>query len=132
MTEEERTGLAPSAAPPEGMQALTEEIERTRAELGETVETLVAKADVKARARDKAAEVAGRVSGAASQVKGTASQVKEQAATRVGAASAAAPEPVRRAASRAAGIARQREVLLAVAVGGALLAGWLAVRQRRR
>ena len=65
-------------------------------------------------------------------MKGTPSQVKEQAATRVGAASAAAPEPVRRAASRAAGIARKREVLLVVAVGGALLAGWLAVRQGRR
>ena len=44
MTEEERTGLAPSAgppensaAPPESQQALTEEIERTREELGETV-----------------------------------------------------------------------------------------------
>ena len=132
MTEEERTGLAPSAAPPESLQALTGEIERTREELGETVEALVAKADVKARARDKAAEVAGRVSGAASQVKGTASQVKEQAATRVGAAGAAAPEPVRRAASRAASIAQKRQVLLAVAVGGAVLAGWLTLRQRRR
>ena len=139
MTEEERTGLAPgsappegSAAPPESLQALTEEIERTREELGETVEALVAKADVKARARDKAAEVAGRVSGAASHLKGTASQVKEQAATRVGAASAAAPEPVRRAASRAASIAQKRQVLLAVAVGGAVLAGWLAIHRRPR
>lgn len=139
MTEEERTGLAPgaappesSAAPPESLQELTEEIERTREELGETVEALVAKADVKARARDKAAEMAGHVSGAAGQVKGTASQVKEQAATRVGAASAAAPEPVRRAASRAAGLAQKRQVLLAVAVGGAVLAGWLTLRRSRR
>lgn len=125
MTSEERSGLAPSPAPPESQQALTEDIDRTRQELGETVEALVARADVKARARDKTAEVAGRVSS-------TASQAKEQAAARVGAASAAAPEPVRRAASRAASIAQQRQVLVAVAVGGALLAGWLTVRQRRR
>lgn len=132
MTEEERTGLAPSAAPPESLQALTDEIERTREELGETVEALVAKADVKARARDKATEVAGRVSSMASQVKGTASQVKEQAAARAGTAGAAAPEPVRRAASRAVSIAQKRQILIAIAIGGAVLAGWLTVRQRRR
>ena len=132
MTEEERTGLSPSATPPDSLQALTGEIERTREELGETVEALVAKADVKARARDKAAEVAGRVSGAVGQLKGTASQAKERAATRVGAASAAAPEPVRRAARQAASIAQKRQVLIAVAVGGAVLAGWLTLRQRRQ
>jgi hypothetical protein len=103
MTEEERTGLAPSPAPPESppedLQALTEEIDRTRQELGETVEALVAKVDVKARAREKAAELAGRVSAAASRVQDADSQEK---------------------------------ALLAIVVGGALLAGWLTVRQRRR
>ena len=100
MTEEERTGLAPSPAPPpESLQALTEEIDRTRQELGETVEALVAKVDVKARAREKAAGLAGRVSAAA---------------------------------SRAQDADRQEKVLLAIVVGGALLAGWLTVRQRRR
>jgi succinyl-CoA synthetase beta subunit len=103
MTKEERSGLAPSQAPspapPESLQALTEEIDRTRQELGETVEALVAKVDVKARARDKAAELAGRVSGTASQLKDADSQVK---------------------------------VLLAITAGGALLAGWLTVRLRRR
>jgi succinyl-CoA synthetase beta subunit len=132
MTEEEGTGRAPSAAPPENLEALTEEIERTREELGETVEALVAKADVSARTREKAAEVAGRVSGKASQVKEAASQVKEQAAARLGSAGAAAPEPVRLAAKQAASRAQQRHVLVAVAVGGALLAGWLIVRGRRR
>ena len=46
-----------------------------REELGETVEALAAKADVKARARDMAAGVTGRITG-------TAGQVKEQAAAR--------------------------------------------------
>ena len=154
MKDEEGNGHAPGAAPPESLEGLTEEIDRTREELGETVEALVAKADVTARAREKATEVAGRVSGRASQLKDTANQVKEQAAVRMSsaaasspepvrrgakqvaarmsAAGAATPEPVRRAAKQAADRAQQRQVLLAVAAGGALLAGWLAVRGRRR
>ena len=39
---------------------LRQEIERTREQLGETVEQLAAKTDVKGRARAKAAELAGR------------------------------------------------------------------------
>src|SRR5271166_3628944 len=39
---------------------IQQEIERTRERLGETVEELAAKADVKARARDKAAETKAR------------------------------------------------------------------------
>src|SRR5712691_8149859 len=106
MSEKERTGVAPSAAPPEGLQALTDEIERTREELGEKVGALVARADVTARAREKAAVVARRVSGKAkekaSQVKEKASQVKEKTAARIGSGVAAAPEPVRRAARQVA------------------------------
>ncbi len=132
MTEVNGPAGPPSAAPPEGIEELTGEIERTRAELGETVGALVAKADVTARARQKAAEVAGHVSDKASQLKETASQVKGQATARMSSAGGAAPEPVRRATTQAAGRMQQRQVLLAVAVGGALLAGWLVVRARRR
>ena len=132
MTEEQRTGAAPSAAPPEGIQELTDEIGRTREELGETVEALAAKADVTARAREKAAEVAGRISGKASQVKETAGQLKEQGAARLGSAGAAAPEPVRRAARQAASRVQQRKVLAAMTAAGAMLAGWLIVRRRGR
>ncbi len=131
MTDEEGTGRAPSAAPPESLEALTEEIGHARKELGETVEALVAKADVPVRAREKAAELAGLVSSKASQVKETASQVKVQAAARMGSAGAAAPGRVRRAAKQAASRARQRPAQLAAAAGGALLAGWLIVRRRR-
>jgi len=38
-------------------QQLTEEIEQTREQLGETVDQLVAKTDVKARARDRTSQV---------------------------------------------------------------------------
>jgi formate-dependent nitrite reductase cytochrome c552 subunit len=40
---------------------IQEEIQRTRERLGETVDELAARADMKARARDKAAELSGRV-----------------------------------------------------------------------
>jgi Protein of unknown function (DUF3618) len=40
---------------------LRQEIEQTRQRLGETVDELTAKADVKARARAKVAEVSGQV-----------------------------------------------------------------------
>jgi hypothetical protein len=46
---------APGDAATDSVQELTEEIERTRAELGDTVGALAAKADVKARAQEKAA-----------------------------------------------------------------------------
>jgi type VI protein secretion system component VasF len=40
-----------------------QEIEQTRERLGETVDQLAAKADIKARARAKAAEVSGQLRG---------------------------------------------------------------------
>jgi hypothetical protein len=42
-------------------EELQQEIEQTRQQLGQTVDELAAKTDVKARARAKAAEVSGRV-----------------------------------------------------------------------
>jgi hypothetical protein len=39
---------------------LQQEIERTREQLGQTVDELAAKADIKARAKEKAAEVLGK------------------------------------------------------------------------
>jgi hypothetical protein len=46
-------------------QALRAEIAQTRAELGETVSALAAKADVKARAQQLRGDLTGRVKGAA-------------------------------------------------------------------
>jgi hypothetical protein len=42
-------------------EELQQEIEQTRQRLGQTVDELAAKADVKARARTKATQVSGRV-----------------------------------------------------------------------
>jgi hypothetical protein len=49
---------APDAAPP-GRQEILDDIERTREQMGQTVEALAAKADVKAQVQRKAAEVTG-------------------------------------------------------------------------
>ena len=136
---------------------LRQEIERTREQLGETVEQLAAKTDVKRRARAKATELAGRA-------RRTAAQARTQAATQVstvrgqlagksvgarqkGAAVGgrvksglqaqaapvreATPEPVRRAVARGASTARQRRVPLAVAAV-TLIAGYLVFRWWRK
>ena len=51
----------PGAAVPENEQELRQEIEQTRERLGDTVELLVAKTDIKGRAQAKVAGLAGRV-----------------------------------------------------------------------
>lgn len=52
---------------PDSPQQLAEEIERTRTQLGETVEALAAKADLKSRAQVKANQLAVQVKGKANQ-----------------------------------------------------------------
>ncbi|WP_030489114.1 DUF3618 domain-containing protein [Micromonospora chokoriensis] len=57
-------------------EALREEIRRTRVELGETMEALAAKADVKARLKESAAQAKERLRDQAAQ---TASRVRGHA-----------------------------------------------------
>ena len=75
--------------PPDDPQGLQQEIERTREHLGETVEALVAKVDVKARAQDEAGRLIGRL-------KARVGQARQQAAAR-------AVEARRQAADKTAG-----------------------------
>lgn len=49
---------------------IQQEIDRTRERLGDTVEELAAKADVKARAKEKAAEMKAKAQGKATDVTG--------------------------------------------------------------
>jgi Protein of unknown function (DUF3618) len=121
--------VRPADAPPDNLQALTEEIERTRTELGETVEALAAKADVKARAQEKAGDAKQAILDAGGRVKDQVTGVTAQAAAAVWKRT---PEPVRRAAKRAADSARGRPAPLAAAVGAVLLVGALIARRRRR
>ena len=94
---------APREPLPCDQQALAEEIERTREELGAAVQALAAKADVKARAREKAAEMSGRLTGAASQAR----------------------------AQLSTGTWQQRRVPLAMVASAILLAGLIMAWRRR-
>jgi cobalamin biosynthesis Mg chelatase CobN len=142
---------------PENEEELRAEIEQTREQLGQTVEQLAAKTDVKARARAKAAELTGRVKGKTAQARATAadraievrgqiagksektrqkaaaagSTAKTQVQARTAPVREATPEPVRRAVAKGARTANQRRVPLAVAAA-ALIAGYLALRWWRK
>ena len=53
----------PEGTVPDNEQELRQEIEQTRERLGDTVELLVARTDIKGRAQAKVAGLAGRVKG---------------------------------------------------------------------
>jgi ElaB/YqjD/DUF883 family membrane-anchored ribosome-binding protein len=84
----------------EDPNAIREDIARTRAEMGDTVEALGYKADVKSRAKDKMSDTKDRITGRVSDVTPDGRQVK-----------------------RAAGVAQENPLGLAV---GAIAAGFLA------
>jgi hypothetical protein len=94
--------------PSDDPQSLREGIERTREQLGATVEALAAKADVKAQAQQKV------------------SQLTERLTTKAGQAR-------QQVAGKAAATARRRRGPLAAAgaVGAAVL-GWLLINRWRR
>ncbi|ASW54587.1 DUF3618 domain-containing protein [Plantactinospora sp. KBS50] len=93
-------------------EALREEIKRTRSDLGETVQALAAKADVKARLKESAAQ--------------TTARVRQQAAQRT--------DRVREQAGQTAEAVRRDPVPWAAVAAGvvAVLAVVLVVRGRRR
>ena len=96
--------------------ALAEEIQRTREQLGETVEALAAKADVKARAQRRAAEVKdnlrGKAHAARDKVTAQPGELRGQAVI----------------IGRGHGL----EAAAAAAAAAALIFAWLAMRHRRR
>ena len=93
----------PTASSP---QELREQVEQTRIELGKTVEVLAAKADVKARAREKATEVKEQAVAKASELKGQAAlksgELREKATGLARQAQDRLPDPVKGKAVQAA------------------------------
>jgi hypothetical protein len=137
MTTDRHAETGGGSAVPDDPEQLRQEIERTREQLGETVEALVAKADVKARAKERAGQL--------SQVlKDKTAQAKEQTTTRVGQARSqlagqtsdakTVTQPVQRAAQHV----KQRAatpaggLAAAAAVAGAAVLGFIVIRRRRR
>lgn len=97
------------------------EIDQTREELGDTVEALGAKADVKGQARAKVDEIKGNVN----EIKGN---VQAKVSGLGSKAQGAAPEGATSGGQQLA--AKVRENPAPVALGGALLLGFLVGRRR--
>jgi Protein of unknown function (DUF3618) len=132
---------------------LRQEIEQTREQLGETVEQLAAKTDVKGQARAKIAGLAGRVKDSTAQMRAKAAErsagmrgqaagktalARQKAAAGRGRLQAqasgawqVAPDGVRRTVAKGARTASQRRVPLAVAAV-TLIAGYLVFRWWRK
>ncbi len=81
-----------SAAKPD-LEALREEIKQTRSELGETVQALAARADVKARAKEQVEHTRQRV---LTQAAAVTDRVREAAADATGRARGTATDAVER------------------------------------
>jgi hypothetical protein len=102
------------AGDPVDAERLRDEIERTREHLGATVDQLVARVDVKSRARAGAAELAGRLKRAGLQ------------------AGQAAPGYARRAITQGTQAARQQRVPLSVTAAVLVGLGIVTWQRRRR
>ncbi|MET8358340.1 DUF3618 domain-containing protein [Micromonospora sp. NPDC005171] len=115
-------------------EALREEIRRTRVELGETMEALAAKADVKARLKESAEQAKGRMREQAAQ---TVARVRGKAARGAGIARAQAYEKgelVRAQAYDKGELVRRNPVPWAAIAAGAVatVVVLMIVRGRRR
>jgi Protein of unknown function (DUF3618) len=123
-------------APSEAEQEIAADIERTRAELGETVGQLAAKADVGARVRQAAASLRARAERAAteltSRVRRQAAAGTEQVSSKLNRATAAAPSAVRDRARLVSGTTRRYRAQLCAAAVAALALGLAVARRRRR
>jgi hypothetical protein len=102
--------------------AIRQDIEQTRADLGETVEAVGYKADVPSRAKDA---VSDKVENMKSKVSDTATRAKEAVTGAADRASDATPSrgQVKQTTRRAAGMARENPLGLAI---GATALGFLA------
>jgi hypothetical protein len=113
MTAQQPDQITAPAEQSDAEKDLHEDIARTRAELGQTVEQLAAKADVKSRAQDAVRDLSG-------QVRLKARQARDQLSERL-------PEPVSNLTQTAVGSARRYRLQLTAAA--AVVAAILAARK---
>ncbi|BEL12491.1 hypothetical protein Q0Z83_106820 [Actinoplanes sichuanensis] len=115
-----------SAAKPD-LVALREDIRQTRADLGETVQALAARADVKARAREQVEETKQRVLIRAAEMTGRAREAATGAAVRI------RETPPRELAHQAGTRVRANPMPAVLMVAGiAALAGIILIVRGRR
>ncbi|MGA5302230.1 DUF3618 domain-containing protein [Nucisporomicrobium flavum] len=150
MSDKNGSGKNGSAGGKPDVEALREEIKQTRAELGETVQALAAKADVKARAKEQVeltkAKAKAQVHEATERVRGVAANAAAVASDKVRAATSQAGDKVSLATDKVretgaldkAQDAREQvrrnpvPVAVVLAAGVALVGIILIVRGRRR
>jgi Protein of unknown function (DUF3618) len=137
----EKNGSSPGKP---DVEALRAEIKQTRSELGETVQALAAKADVKARAKEQveqtkqraraqAAEVTGKVRDAAVHATDRVRAAAGQAGDRVGQAADRASDAVTPAGEADVAVAGRRIPIALLVAGAAAVVGViLLVRGSRR
>jgi uncharacterized protein DUF3618 len=116
------------------LEALRAEIRQTRAELGETVQALAARADVKARAKEQVELTKQRVRTQAAEATDRVRAVAQQAGDRVRTAAAQARQSASGESSGdtpAAGGLRPNPILIGAALA-AVVGIILIVRGRRR
>jgi hypothetical protein len=113
-------------------EALRTEIQQTRADLGQSVQALAARADVKARLKEQTAQKRQHLREQAGQRK---EHLREQAGQQKALAQEAATRAMgaaRNSARHAGGNARRHPVPVAVAGVAAVVVIFLAIRGRRR
>lgn len=123
MTDDPRTHIG-TPTPEE----LREQIQHTRDDLGQTVEALAAKADVKAQAKEKAAAMKEQAAEKAALV---SEQIRAKAEQAARLAKDKAPEPLLDKGRQAARVARANRTPI-LAAGAALVVLLLLRRSRRR
>lgn len=106
----------------DSIEAVVDEIDRTRRELSETARALVAKADVKTLARDKARDTTALA-------RGKTALARDKALDKTALARDKAAEVAGRVSGSGPGVPAY--LVVAAAAGAALLAGWLIVRRVR-
>lgn len=109
---------------------LRRDIEGTRAELGDTVEALAGKADVKAQMRARVEERTAGLRARREELRQRQADLKAKVADARGRASEATPEDAKRTASRAVETAGERPLpAIGIAFGIGLLLGRLIGRR---
>ncbi|MFB7596984.1 DUF3618 domain-containing protein [Streptomyces sp. NPDC056160] len=126
-------GGAARALGAKGPDELREQIERTRSRLGDTVEELAAKADVKGRTRARAADLRDRAGAMGVQLRSGAAQAGHRAEERAARALRHTRHSASGPVSDAARACRRhpRPLLLVGAAGVAVLTAGLLRRRRR-
>jgi Skp family chaperone for outer membrane proteins len=127
----ETYGDITQVTPPDAERAIAENIERTRADLGRTVQQLAAKTQVKSLAKEAVGDIGRRARHRAAELQSQAAGTGRQLADRLAHATDALPDQVSDAAQAAAAKAHKRWVPLASGAAALILAAVLARKLRR-